>query len=282
MQSLKERVMLVFLSISQWTARKLDKKVTQEVADNHGSAIEWGRYNKSLIAKDAIRTIAQVADTARTYHYENTLPWLDTGARAITAAHYLTYTEKMRQHKSDFENAVSSFLDNYPALKEDARASLNGLYRDDDYPPVPKIQRRYAFDVQVFPLPDAADFRVDLADDVLATIRQDIEQRTQTLTGAAMRDLWTRLHDAVSHMADRLSTKDAIFRDSLVGNIADICGLLPRLNLTQDPDLEKMRQEVESRLTMTSATALRENTGIRETTAQAAQEIMAKMAAYMA
>jgi len=167
-------------------------------------------------------------------------------------------------------------------LKEDARSSLNGLFREDDYPQVQKIQRKYNFDVQVFPLPDAADFRVDLADDVLSTIRQDIEQRTQTLTGAAMRDLWDRLHDAVSHMAERLNTKDAIFRDSLVGNVADICGLLPKLNLTQDPDLEKMRQEVEQRLTMTTATALRENTGIRETTAQAAQEIMAKMAAYMA
>jgi len=38
--NLNDRALLVQLSISQWTARKFDKRVTRDVASSHGTTID--------------------------------------------------------------------------------------------------------------------------------------------------------------------------------------------------------------------------------------------------
>jgi hypothetical protein len=52
-QDLHTRAMLVSLRISAWSARKYDKKISLEVAANHGASADAGRYNKYLMPADA-------------------------------------------------------------------------------------------------------------------------------------------------------------------------------------------------------------------------------------
>ena len=46
-----ERAMLAAVHISIWTAVKHDRKVSREVAEQHGAHAGAGRYNKKLCAK---------------------------------------------------------------------------------------------------------------------------------------------------------------------------------------------------------------------------------------
>ena len=41
---LSDKALLVQLNISQWTARKYDKRATEQVAQQNGSASQAGRY----------------------------------------------------------------------------------------------------------------------------------------------------------------------------------------------------------------------------------------------
>lgn len=75
MKDLTSKGMLINLSISQWAGRKHDKSVSQEVASNHGTTADAGRYNKNVIAKKALEAIKKASNKARTFHYDNTLPW---------------------------------------------------------------------------------------------------------------------------------------------------------------------------------------------------------------
>ena len=45
---LSDKALLVQLSISQWTARKYDKRATEQVNNANNAAMTAGRYNKSL------------------------------------------------------------------------------------------------------------------------------------------------------------------------------------------------------------------------------------------
>jgi hypothetical protein len=279
-QELTNKAMLVRLSISQWTAKKYDKKVSKEVADKYGTDQERGRYNKVLVAKAELEKINKAASAARTFHYEQTLPWQDDGARILPSANYMHYTQAMRELRREFENAVSTFIDNYSSLVDDARWQLNGLFNANDYPALNRIGKKFAFEVKVDPMPTAADFRVDLQATEVDRIRQEIEHRATQATNEAMQDLWNRLHDVVSKMAERLGTKDAIFRDSLVENVHDLVDLLPRLNLTGDARLEALRQEVAAKLTRHGPQTLRENRQARRETARAAEDILQAMAGY--
>ncbi len=78
--SLQTQAMLVTLSVSCWTGRVQDKKVSAEVEQTHG-ATDAGRYNKLLVDKAHMDPLVQFAGKVRQYHYKMTLPWLDNGAR---------------------------------------------------------------------------------------------------------------------------------------------------------------------------------------------------------
>ena len=280
--NLTEKAMLVKLSISKWSARKYDKKVSAEVADQYGTDQERGRYNKVLVAVEAVKKVGQAESAARTFHYENTLPWKDDGARILPAANFAHYSAEMRRLKSDFQAATMEFCGSYPELMDQARRDLNGLFDPADYPSSDKIARKFSFEVEVDPLPTGADFRVDLQAGEVDRIKADIEGRLQAAESAAMADCFNRLYDVVRKAAEKLTDRNAIFRDSLVTNIQDLVDLLPRLNLTGDPRLEDLRREVADKLLGYEPETLRKNQFARMETAQAANDILAAMAGYTA
>lgn len=287
--NISSRAMLVNLTIRQWSARKHDKRVSQEVADNHGNDVALGRFNKSLVERDALKPITTAVTVLREYHYKNTLPWLDTGARILPAANYLAYTGEIRKLRAGFEEAVADFLGRYDRYVDEAERRLGTLYRPDEYPSRHDIADRFAIDVGFLPLPEANDFRVELGDLEERRIKAEIEERMAAAVEQAHRSLWQRVHEAVAHMVERLNAyqKDAdgkvmaTFRDSLVGNVRELVELLPRLNLTNDPELERMRQRIARELAVEEAETLRDNATVRASVARAAEDILSQMAGYI-
>lgn len=280
-RTLTEKAMLVRVSISQWTARRHDAQATREVIENHGASSDAGRFNKALVDPEALRPVQKIANEARTFHYAQTLPWGDDDARILPAENYLEYTRALRDLGATFDQAARDFAGQYPELIERARGALNGLFRAADYPSPDDILRRFSFSVSVSPLPDAADFRVSLGAEETARVRVQIEKDAQAAIAGAMRDLWERLREVIRHAAERLRDRDAIFRDSLIGNIAELCSLIPRLNLTGDPALATLAEEAARTLGAQDPADLRRSEFARSIAAKDADAILAKMAAYM-
>lgn len=278
-QDLNQKAMLVKLSMSHWTARKYDKSVSDKVAEEHGASRDSGRYHKVLVAKEAIHGVLRAVNDAKVFHTNNTLPWLDHGVRILPAANFEDYSKAMRELQANFENHASEFCGNYPSFIEDAKQSLNTLFNSDDYPS--DIQSKFAFSVDISPLPTATDFRVELQAADVSRIQADIKARVEAARVLAMKDLWERLFSTVSSMADRLSEKDAIFRDSLVNNLRDLCSILPKLNIDDDPRLEKLRKDIEDKLCDTDAKDLRQDEIARAGTAKNAKKILEAMSGYM-
>ena len=287
MPDLSEKEMLVSLTIQVWTARKHDRRISEEVATTHGAAADVGRYNKILIAKEHLSKISKIVSDARSHHYENTLPWRDDGYRILPAGNYFEYCDQQRANRDRFNAAVAEFVADYPAMIEEARDRLNGLYDPMDYPDPDKIGRKFGADICVLPLPAGVDFRVDLSEAETQRVRADIERRTQDAAQAAMRDLWQRLYNTVNRIAERLTKYsreggkvENPFRDTLITNLRDLVELLPRLNFTADPRLDAMRQRLTEELCQADAQTLRDDADIRRDTAAAAARILDDMAGY--
>jgi len=279
---LEEKAMLVKLSISTWSARRHDKKVSDEVADMKGADKDAGRYNKMLFSGDSVASkIVKYAALAREDHYDLTLPWLDDGYRILPSKNYDRYMKKMREQRAGFDALVAELSSTYDALVGDAKTRLKDMFNAGDYPRPAEIARRYAFDVNISPIPAAGDFRVSLSSDDTEQIKKEIEQRMKAAEAAAMRDVWNRLHDVVKKMAEKMSDKDAVFRDTLITNMCELAELLPALNITDDPELEKMRRQVEKTLCSYEPKALRNDDKERAAAARDAQAILDAMAGYM-
>lgn len=278
--NLNERAMLVSQKIPLWSARRHDKKASEEVASNHGTqAGRAGRYNKCLVDPQdpTFKAIQQAADAARAFHYKQTLPWVQNGAQILPSENYLSYMTESGRLESRFRAAVAEFINEFPTIKDQARIDLNGLYREDDYPTVAELRRKYDYQVVVLPFPDPDDFRVKLADADAALVRTRIEKQVEEALNLASRDLWDRLHEIVKRYANNLSNPEGRFSPSMVDDARALCALLPRLNLKGDGRLEAMRLEVETRLAHVSAEVLKTDPDVRHEVATNARRMVASV-----
>lgn len=287
--NLSTRAMLVDLTIKMWTARKTDKRVSDEVSATHGSDREMGRYWKNLLSPERMEPLRKLATRAQADHRDRTLPWLDSGARILLGAGYAGYSQAMRTYGDDYRALVMTFLGEYDQARAEAQRRLNGLFDPNDYPPAGVVQAKFAFAVDPLPFPNAADFRTDIGDEAAEAIRRTIRANERAVVERAMSEAWGRVHDVVAKMVDRLGAyqiepdgkASGVFRDSLVENVRDLTALLPTLNLTDDPTFDQVTDRMRAELCKFDAQTLRESPQAREDTRDAADEILAVVNQFM-
>ena len=278
---LSDKALLVQLNVSQWTARKLDKKATNDVALANNTGVHAGNYNKSLLPmNEYLDNVKRLTTFIRKEYYDNTLPWGIDGTMILPPDNYLAFMAKFKRHKSDWYQLVDKFLLAYPQLQLNAQRYLGDLYNSNDYPSVEDLKTKFSMDITVLPVP-SDDFRVGIDEQELANIQQQVEERVQQSTKIAMQEAWQRLYDKVKSMAEKLADTKSIFRDTLVTNMQDVCDVLKRLNVTGDKDLEQMRYMVENTLANNNPESLRLDPDLRKTKSIEAKDILDKMGAFM-
>ena len=278
---LSDRALLVQLSISQWTARKFDRKATQEIANSHGVDPNVGRYNKSLLPmNDLLKELHKESAQIRRDFYDNTVPWGIEGTFMLPTGNYLNFMTDFRNKKTVWMSKANLFCQHYPQFKQDAAQVLGSMFDPTQYPDDDEIWGKFNMDIAVMPVP-TTDFRTQLCDDELQRVHDEIEQRVTNAAQVGMTDVWERLYTKVKHIADKLSDPKAIFRDTTITNARELCELLPRLNFADDPNLEAMRQEVEQQLLGYHPDSLRNDPILRADKAKQAREITKKMDIFM-
>lgn len=287
--ALGERAMLVNLSVSIWSARKHDIRISDKVAAEHGADRSMGRYAKHLIPRELLTAVNAANSALRDHHNLNTLAWGDDGTRILPAANYLGYQQHQQTLEDKFGRAVRDFVASYPDYVETARKALNGLFDPRDYPAPTHIAAKFAVRRHFMPVAQPDDFRVRLGDAQVARIRAEIEARNAELIQNANRDLWQRIHEVTTRLVDRLSafeidpvagTRLHPFRDSLIENVRALLEIMPRLNLTDDAEIERVRQDLASKVACHDPEALREDRTLRAEVVDAASTILARMEGY--
>jgi hypothetical protein len=290
-QHITERAMLVKISIHQWTARRHDKKVSDEVAQRHGSDSSMGAYQKDLVARSSLKEICELSSQIRNALYKRTLPWLDDGCRILPATFYFDAMAEWKDLIHKREAKVGEFIDQWDAIVGDARQRLNGLFNETDYPRKERLERAFQVDLTVFPMPAGNDFRVPLGKaEEEAQIRTQVEDRVNELLQKATRDVWQRIHEVVERMAERLRAYAvgpdnkvvSTFRDSLVENVRDLVELLPGLNVAGDAELDAMTDHLRTSLTVYDADQLRESAELRDIVATRAENVLKSVSDFLA
>jgi len=277
-----ERAMLAAIHISVWTAIKHDRKVSREVAEQHGAYSGAGRYNKQLLREaERLESLRSLSGQIRQYFYKITLPWSDEGYRLLPAHFYFELTTKMREFEQAFAQQVEEFLAVYPSYIEQVRPELNGLFREEDYPSAEKLRNKFGVKLEVLPIPSGNDFRVTLSEEEQARVAREIDENVRQSLQKGTEDLWTRLKGVVAHMVERLNEPESRFHASLVTNIGELVELLPRLNVNQDEELSRFAREIRDRLCGFTARDLKKNEILRAATANDAVQILAEMDAVM-
>ena len=282
--------MLVSLRINNWSGRRYDREASNDVTERNDADPSAGRFNKRLLPKSAFADMTKTMSKARALHYENSMPWDDTGARLLTVANYDHYTATIDDLAEQLVTERNVFIADYGDNIDQARIGLGGLFRIEDYPSQDSLRHRFAIRYRIAPVPDAQHFIADLAAGDADRVKRDIEHLVQERLEDAITDLYKRLGEAVDHVVQRLDVdaegKPLIFRNSLIGNIRDLVDIVPRLNIFGDERLAQLCQQVKDRIASVDPDELRPSTSFnpatRERVKRDAEDLAAKFAGYFA
>jgi len=266
--SISASAVLVELNISVWPASKIDREVTSQVNANASAHKEASQTKKNLFAGTSLRAdIEKFAARVRLYNNQHTLPWADKGERMLPTKLFMDYKQTMNGYERTFEMLCDNFFDEYETLVRDAQVNLGALYKAEDYPPLEEVRKKFSFRRSVKPLPEAGDFRLDIPAHDLEEMKAAYENQYSEKLAEAMRTPWERLHEVLLSMSKKLEDSgDAKkrYHDSLISNPLELCELLTKLNVTNDPKLEDARRQVELAMLGTNIDEVKEDATVRE------------------
>jgi hypothetical protein len=283
--SISASAVLVDLNISVWTARKLDKKVSEEINVAKNTTTNAGNYSKNLLAgSTTLSEIQKFAAGIRNWHATQTLPWSDNGTRMLPMANFMDYKAGLNTRIQQLEQMFNKFFTEYPTLVGDAANKLGSLFNVSEYPDVEDVKTKFKCKYVFSPMPEAGDFRVNTENQLKEELMQQYEQEKNEKVNEAMRDAWNRLHEALLHISERMEDADdgkggkvrKQFRSTVLDNPYELCGLLSKLNITKDPQLEEARKSLERTVSGVSVDDLRESESMRQDVKQKVDAILKK------
>jgi hypothetical protein len=261
--SISASAVLVELNISVWPASKLDRDTTAQVNTDASAVVDAARVHKNLFAGTSLRKeIENFAAKVRLYHNQRTLPWADKGERMLPTALFMEYKQTMNAYEQTFDAMCSSFFHAYPELVKDAPTHLGKMYKAEDYPDLEDVKLKFGFRRTVKPVPEAGDFRLDIPANDLEEMRADFTAQQDSKLADAMREPWERLHEMLVGMSKKLDDTSGgkkRYHDTLVSNPLELCALLTKMNITNDPKLEEARKELELTMLGTDIEAIKDS-----------------------
>jgi len=252
--SISSAAMIVDFNASVWTARKKDRKASEDVTDANHADKGVANVSKNLLGNCAeLDAVQKFAANVRNRHYSMTMPWSDNGSRLLTTAQYFRYHEVMTDLQQEFYRLVEQFLQVYEWKIMEAQAKLGALFNRDEYPTRAGLESKFAFRMAYIPLPDSGDFRIDIGNEGMVQIQAQYEAQYAAQIKGAMNDVWKRLHDNLTTLVRQLDVDEKGKGNRLFDTVFDgalaLTDMLRTCNVTGDSQMEAMRLKLEQAFT---------------------------------
>ncbi len=278
--SLSSRCVQVTLKRQQWLPRKWDRNITTQVEAQAG-VTKVGKYTKDLLKGNKyLKDVQMKFNEIYRYVIDNSLPWMNDGARVIPADTLLDFSNEMRRLKDEAMASVSVLHDHWDeAVQADAHR-MGPLFDVADYPTADEMAGRFDIKIIISPISDSGDFRIAIDEEVKQQLDKELEEVRAKATEHCMAMLLT----PIKAMAEKLSIPNgeegAIFRDSLVSNVKEAATRALKLNINDNERISETCHQVLDALSSVGAQTLRESDTTRAAVASQMRNIQNKLAAF--
>ena len=232
----------------------------------------------------SVRRCVASAQRIREIIWHHTMPWGHDKMRLVPVKIHAELAGKLETAIADLKDAWDEFIIAYPSLVAASERELGGLFDRSQYPSADRARTLFKVSINYWPLPDPGQFLAeiakDAADEAKAAIGLEIE--TRLLEGS--QDMLRRARETIETMVSKLEKYvpvfegkvEGVFRDSLIDNVRDMAGLIEKLNLTDNREINEIATKM-LRLSAHSAQALRDRTSLRVNAVQSGKELLAKL-----
>lgn len=266
--------MLVRISFSKFNPQRGNKQGELEYARNHGTNEKANKMTTRLVPKQFIDPLQRIETEARAAVRHLTAPFEDGGNRIVTAEVVPQLQDTIAKLRRQWDNAVDDFVGEWDKILAQAKADLNGDFHKyvSLYPSAEEVRGRFVMDVTFMPMPDHSR--------LLDSVREEMASVYQNRINAAGADLRSRLREKLEHLANRcaeVGNEKTRFYESNVTNVLELCDLLPKMLLGDDPELLAAIDEARKMLDGIDADVIKSSTTVATSVRNQANSILTSL-----
>ena len=256
------------------------------VENTYNTAHRRTKASKYLIDRKhkSVKQVVSASQRVREVIYRYTLPWGDDKSRLLSVKLLETFREKLNPAIIELNEARENYIQHYPALVSASERDLGELFDRSQYPRVDQIRGLFTTKVSYWPIPESGNFIAEISAEAAKEAKEGIEREIEQRLLEATYDLVKRAKEVVSIYVDRLEkfkpadkdnnlNQQGAFRDSLVDNVRDTANLIDRMNMTDNPQINKVVLDLK-RLSGFATWGLRKRHDIRNRALSAGKEVL--------
>lgn len=247
MDNIFEKGCLVQLQISRWGATC---QIGKDKLAKMGSSPEWLIGAKKLVDPDSLKPLINVAQNARMYLKQVSLPFPIPGMLFVPKEMIAEVDQLLSEFKTEYHDEVKGFLKEYPSLRVAAAAHLADLFSDLDYPA--EVAAKFSFGWR-FVILDVPNGQAGVLTPEI--YRREKEKFIQTMEEArelAVQALREEFSSLVEHISDRMAVgpdgKPKVFKKATVDNFYDFFETFKQRNIFRDKQLSALVTKAKSLL----------------------------------
>ena len=277
---------LVDMSISQWAARKKDKRASAEVAYANNAETGIANVTKDLLADSPeLKAIKDMTSAIRVFHQDMTFPW--GMHNLLPTSRYFDYHKRITEMFQKWDGLVSEFLASYEWQLAHTHAladKMGDLFNPDEYPTVDEVRSKFSYRLGYYPVPQN-DWRVEMNQAGLTQMQGQFSDYVENNVKGMFTRVYEQLLKPLQTMSERLDYTDnedkQIFRNTLVSNLINMVDTLEQVNVTNDAELAETRMQLVEALDGVTADGLRDDAYLRRETKRKVDDIINNLPSLM-
>lgn len=286
-----DRALLAHMTISVFGNSKTDSEASERTRQLYGAKPGQIKASKILLPKIALVRVNRLKSATDLQFKSMTLPY-EGGYRLLPSPNIMDVQAMVTQVTKRISRAVKEdILDKLDYLKAEMRQAQGTLFKEEHFPQHNDLRQKYGvkFDLTTLPSSDTmGKFVNELGDAKVREYKGQIDKAMQAKLEMSMRDVWSRLYDAIKHLRDRLGEvakgEGKRLSRSVVDDLSELVDLLPKLNITDDVQLNTLTQRVKDEILVAdvdeTCNTLRTDTEVRTKQMAVADDIMNVMGGF--
>jgi hypothetical protein len=284
MNNLGDRAVLVSLSTRAWRATAADREIAKQTENEYQAAQGTMKVVKDLVPRSVTAPIFRIIDYGRSEHYRLTCLGFTKGQQLLSTALFDRYCITQNEIREGFNFAVQRLCEMYPEVLEEAPKRLGNAFKISDFPTVEQLPGYFYYKSTFAPIPSTEDWRLEgLAEGDMTEVRRDVEESIHSMYQEATKEIYERAREVLKNIASQARSYESTFggssllRNATIENLKDVSGLICQMNITNDPVLTEIGEDMVKEFSQLEGEELRKDAKQRESIATIAERLMKKM-----
>ena len=249
---IRSSALLVSLQLGSYNPVRTDKSESRKVSSSHGiNDPKLMKVQKhTLPTASVLEDISKLDTKIRAVVNKYTAPFA-RGINLLPAIKFFDLRKEVNALFDDRAVLVKTLTDEYSIYLDGAKRSLNGAFKDDDYPPVADVVSRFYAKLDSFAIANPKDARLGVLGEIAEQIQAAQDETLNDKLSTVVPYLRELLLSALCHQSAVLQNPDAKLYETTFTNVLEAAEQADHLNMLGDEQINNAIFAIRDRLNRT-------------------------------